>query len=502
MSAPVEIAATTDRAPAGVAAWSAIARRRLLATAVGVGVASSAVYLRWWVVYGLAGGPAAVLAFGCVAFYVVAQVYCAWFLYVSVAEPPPRSAPPGLDVDVLVPVYDEPLELVERALSAAVAIRYPHRTFLLDDARDPRFAALAGRLGATYATRDDGGGAKAGNVNAALARATGDFVAVFDVDHVPAPDFLDAALGYFSDPAIAFVQSRVAFRNRGESFVASATTAQAEDIYGPTSMGMYGAGAAVIWGSHTTFRRRALDAIGGYQVGLAEDLHTSMRLHAAGWRSVYVPTVHAHGLVPSDLPGLTKQQLKWARGVFEVLVAIFPRLAPRLAPAQRAAYLVRLTYYLVGPLFLAHAVVALGVLLDPHASARAAFAGYLMHALPFGVAFVVVRRVANGLWGGRHARGFNVWGYAQACALWPVYTLALACALLRVPIRHLSTPKERAARVDPRLVAPQLALLVALVVGIGWRVTHGVVPADGVVLVFAAAAAAANATALRAAVGS
>jgi cellulose synthase (UDP-forming) len=467
---------------------------------VGLGVVASFVYFRWWLTRGLAEGPWAVPLLAFAAFYVLVQVYCAWFLYLSIEVPAPTSAPSGVTVDVLVPVYDEPLDLVERALAGAVGIRYPHRTYLLDDARDPRFAALATRLGAIRLVRAEGGGAKAGNVNAALARTAGEFVAVFDVDHVPEPDFLDAALGHFADPSVAFVQSGVAFRNREESFVARATSQQAEDIYGPTSMGMHGAGAAVVWGSHTTFRRAALAGIGGYQTGLAEDLYTSMRLHAAGWRSVYVPTVHASGLVPGDLRAFTRQQLKWARGVFEVLVAVFPRLARRLAPGQAAAYLVRLTYYLVGPVFLLHALFAARALFSDASRVRADFADYLLHAVPLGLAFVVVRRLANRRWSApQSSSGFNVWGYAQACALWPVYTLALVCALLRVPIPHLSTPKSRTTRPQPLLAAPQVALLAVLMAAVGWRWAHGIDPADVVVMVFATAAAAANATAIFAA---
>jgi hypothetical protein len=90
-------------------------------------------------------------------------------------------------------------------------------------------------------------------------------------------------------------------------------------------MGMHGCGAAPVWGSHTTFRRAALESIGGYKPGLAEDLHTSICLHAAGWRSVYVPTLHASGLVPSDLRAFTMQQRKWAHGVFGILLESFPR---------------------------------------------------------------------------------------------------------------------------------------------------------------------------------
>ena len=297
-------------------------RRRVLSASVMCGVATSVIYFSWWMEFGPVYGhwiaPVGLAAL----IYTITQIYSAWYLYVRIDAPAPVAAPPGLTVDVYVPIYDEPYELVERSLAAALAIRYPHRTYLLDDGSEPRFAALAARLGAGYLTREGTSEAKAGNVNAALARTTGEFVAIFDADHAPGPDFLDAVLGHFADPTVGFVQSWIGFVNGSESFVARAAVEQAYDAYGPASMGMHGCGAAPVWGSNCTFRRAALDNIGGHQAGLAEDLHTSMRLHAAGWRSVFVPALHARGLVPADLAGFCKQQLKWSRGVFEMLFAV------------------------------------------------------------------------------------------------------------------------------------------------------------------------------------
>jgi len=478
-------------APSVHAVSPAAPRRWLVAAAVAFGVAATGVYACWWIVYAPAYGWAMLPVAAFVAFYAVAQLYCAWFLYLHVAVPHPAAPPEGGGVDVFVPVFDEPAELVERTLRAAVAMHGAHRTWLLDDARHEQFAEIAARAGAGYLRRDDHAGAKAGNVNAALARTEGAFVTVFDVDHVPDPDFLEVALAHASDPSVGFVQSGVAFRNREESFIARATVDQAVDIYGPTSMGMYGSGAALVWGSHTTFRRAALASIGGYQTSLAEDLLTSMRLHAAGWRSVYVPSVHARGLVPSDLRSLTKQQLKWARGVFGVLVEAFPALAKRMAVSQSAAYLVRLTYYLIGPLFLLHALAVLAVLLAGDAGARLDFARYLASAAPLGAAVLLVRAVTNRVWNPqRAARGVNPWGYALACALWPVYTVALVCAVLRVPIPHLATPKERNPRPRPLLALPQMVLLTALLAAIGVQAVHGFDATTIAPVSFAAAVAA------------
>ena len=288
--------------------------------AVGLGAISMGYYYSWWLEpargFNLLLGPLLVLA----VLYNLAQVFGAWYIYTRVAQPQPRRAPAGLRVDVFIPVYDEDATLVERSLTAAVAIRYPHRTFLLDDAQRDAYRELAEKLGVMYIRRDSHEHAKAGNVNHALQYSDADFVTVFDVDHIPEPHFLDVVLGHFDDREVGFVQAFVAHGNQSQSFVANAVAAQAYDVFSPTSMGMNGCGAATVWGAHCTFRRAALDSIGGHQVGLAEDLHTSLVLHSNGWKSVYVPQVVARGLVPADLGRTSIQQLKWSRGVFEILM--------------------------------------------------------------------------------------------------------------------------------------------------------------------------------------
>ena len=356
---------------------SVAGRRIIMQGAIALGMVASGVYFGWWFIDGRLSHPIPATVLVLAALYTTMQIYFAWYVYAAIepAEVPPP--PPGVSVDVFVPVYDEAYELVETSLRAALAMRYPHRTYLLDDARDPRFAELAAGLGIGYLTREGTRHAKAGNVNAALARSSGEFVTVFDVDHIPARDFLDVVLGAFDDPKVAFVQGGVAFYNRDDSLVSRATIEQAYDIYGPTSMGMHGCNAAPVWGSHTTFRRAALDNIGGYQPGLAEDLHTSLRLHAGGWRSVFVPNVHAAGLVPSDFRAFTMQQRKWSRGVFGVLLELYPRVWPQLTWSQRIAYLVRSRFYLIGPVFAAHAFFAVYVLLLGTDAALDGFGSYL-----------------------------------------------------------------------------------------------------------------------------
>ena len=161
---------------------------------------------------------------------------------------------------------------------------------------------------------------KAGNINAALPRTDGEVIAVFDVDHAPEPGFLERSLGHFADPRVGFVQVMLTFANEKKSWFARAASESCLDFFNPTSMGMDRLGSATLIGSNALIRRSALESIGGYRPGLAEDLATSIALHAEGWKSAYVAEPLAPGLAPPDVAAWFTQQLKWSRGVFEILL--------------------------------------------------------------------------------------------------------------------------------------------------------------------------------------
>jgi cellulose synthase (UDP-forming) len=449
-------------------------KRRLLLAAIGLGGVSMAFYYSWWLEpargFNPLLGPLLVLAL----LYNAAQVFSAWYIYTRIAQPEHRPAPAGLRVDVFVPVYDEDEALIAQSLQAVRAIRYPHRTFLLDDGARDTCRELAAAFGVEYVRRDSHEHAKAGNVNHALQYSDAEFVTVFDVDHLPEPRFLDVVLGQFDDPQVGFVQALVAHCNQSESFVANAVAAQAYDVFSPTSMGMNGCGAATVWGAHCTFRRAALDSIGGHQVGLAEDLHTSLVLHSNGWKSVYVPEVVARGLVPADLGAYVVQQLKWSRGVFEILVEKSFGHFPHLRFSQALCYLTRMTYYLVGLFTLASIVGTAATLYFGRANAEVHMASYVLHFLPSAGMIMVVRMLAVSFWERDPRAGrFHYPGLALAMGMWPVYTLSLTCALLRVRIPHLATPKQLRGGVFLPLVIPQLAAVTLLLGGVAWRAMQG-----------------------------
>ena len=443
-------------------------KQRLTAVVVFAGALALAYYFSWWLLPDGRFGIWRLASLALMLAYVVLQVLFSWYAYLRIRLPPERGAPEGLDVDVLVPVFSESRELVEAALLAARSIRYPHRTWLLDDSSRDELRELAREIGVGYLRREGREGNKAGNVNHALSILDGEFVTIFDIDHLAEPHFLDTVLGHFDDPRVGFVQALVAHRNQRDSFVAKAASGQADDVFGPTSMGWNGCGAAMVWGAHCTFRRAALTDIGGYRVGLAEDLLTSSALHVAGWRSVYVPKIVARGLVPSDLGSHFLQHFKWASGVLGTLVGARRRILRRLRLEQLVCYLTRMSYYLIGPVFFGHLLLLTwslftGVNLN----------SYFLHTLPIAISVIVIRKMVGAMWEQDPRAGWQLMGTALALSTWPVYILALAVATLRLRLPHVATPKEARGGNFLLLVVPQLVVCLALLVGVAVALRRG-----------------------------
>ena len=218
-------------------------------------------------------------------------------------------------IDVYVCTYDEPVAVVQATLTGCLALNHPHTTYLLDDGRRPAMAAVAAEFGAEYLTRPDNFHAKAGNINAALPRTTGELVLVLDADHVPMPDALDALAGYFDDDKVALVQTPHDFYNHDSIQHYEIGRHEQSVFYSVIMPGKDRHGAAFWCGSGAVIRREALLEVGGVAVEtIAEDFHTTIKLHRAGWKSRYHDEVLVQGLAPHDLGGYLLQRDRWARG--------------------------------------------------------------------------------------------------------------------------------------------------------------------------------------------
>ena len=444
----------------------------------GIGIAAVVRLADYWFRMDHIDRPALFVVLSLAFWYAVFRVVLGWVNYAALAKPDHRVARPGLTVAIFTTsTPGEPLAMFDRTLDACRRIRYPHATYLLDDTCDPRFCEVAERHGAVRLELVDVPGAKAGKINRALAATSEEFILVLDPDHVPFPEFLDRVLGHFDDERVGFVQVSQAYYNQRRSFTAAGAAEQTYAFYGPGQMGLYGHGACVAIGANCTFRRAALESINGHGIGLAEDLVTAIRIHAAGWKSVYVPEVVSRGLVPEDLGSFYRQQLKWARGVYEVAFSELPRLGRTLAWRQRVSYLAIGTYYLFGvttALFLAIPYLFLWFGVQP---AILPFAEFVTVVTPVGIIGAVMYLVVQRWMCDRATeRGIHWRGLALKIACWPVFLAGTLLAIGRADVPYIPTAKEAVRGRFVRLAWPQLLLvaryLATLVRVLAVRVFH------------------------------
>ncbi len=426
----------------------------------------------WWFQVEHVGNPVLFALLSFATWYGVSRIVIGWYNVFHIEQPPHRETGEGKSVAIFITSSPgEPYEMFVRTLAAAREIRYPHTTYLLDDTGDERFATLAREREAVHLELVGLPGAKAGKINAALMQTNEEFVLVLDPDHIPFPQFLDRVLGHFDDQSVGFVQVAQTYHNVRRSFVARAAAEQTFAFYGPIMQGMHGTGTAVAIGANCTFRRSALASIGGHGVGLAEDLVTAIRLHAGGWKSVYVPEVVARGLVPEDLDSFLKQQLKWSRGVYEVLFREYPRLFRRLSIHQKIAYAMIGTYYLVGATTLIYVAIPILYLLTGLQPAAMFLSEYAAHALPVGFFGVVIYRfVQRWLCDPERERGWHWRGMLLKVGCWSVYLKGLVLAIAKVAVPYIPTPKERRRGNFWSLAAVPILVLILSIVTVAFAV--------------------------------
>ncbi len=367
-----------------------------------------------------------------------------------------RSRPPlGLagehpEVDVLVPVYDEPVDIVEPTIAAARGMQGAAvHVWLLDDGNRDEMRALASRLGAGYLRRRRHTGAKAGNINHALRRTRSPIVVVLDCDHVPQPRFLQATLGHLCAPDVAFVQTPQYYANAGSGELAAAAWSQQALFFGAIARGKDGQDAMFCCGTNVVFKREALEDAGGFPEGsVTEDFELSIRLHERGWRSAYVPEVLAQGLGPEDMASYVGQQHRWARGCLGAIGAV---LRARLPLRTRVQYLLSCSYFLTGWTVLAYMTFpVVRILTGEQPLAAPAADQFLLHFAPyFGMALSMVAMMGAGAY---TFRAFAL----QSASFW-IHVHASVLALLRRPGSFKVTPKRGADGRQPRAMLPAIA---------------------------------------------
>ena len=398
-----------------------------LRTTAALAIVWGSVYLAWRILKtGQAVDPGAFYVLWFVELYNFVSLVLLAFFGWRWAEPHRPPAKRGHSVDVFVATYDEPLEVVEATLAGCAALRYPHETFLLDDGRRWEMAALAAEWGAAWITRPDNSHAKAGNINHALGCTRGELIFCLDADHVPLPDALDAIVGYFEDDKVALVQSPHDFYNhdsvqhyevgRHEQSMFFEVVCPGKDHHN-----------GVFWcGSAALLRREALVGVGGVCTEtIAEDFHTTIKMHSAGWKTCYHDEVLVQGLAPMDMDGYLLQRDRWAGGNLAVFRLPESPLRPRagLSAHQRVSYFGSLFAYGAGAARLAMIALLVVVLVGGVLPARMSVLSLAVFWAPWTLLAVVS---ANALSRG-HLRMGESSHYTLVTAA--VYTRALRCAV-------------------------------------------------------------------------
>jgi cellulose synthase/poly-beta-1,6-N-acetylglucosamine synthase-like glycosyltransferase len=213
--------------------------------------------------------------------------------------------------------------------------------------------------------RRERAGFMAGALAAGLKEARGEFLAIFDADSVPAPDFLRKTLPHFAQPKVAVVQARWGHLNREFSLL---TVAQSLGIDGHFAVEQ----SARCWGNLLlnfngtagVWRRAAIEDAGGWTHDtLTEDLDLSYRAQLRGWRIVYRPDLVCPAELPVVITGFKSQQRRWAKGSIQTALKLLPAiLRAQLSPWTKYQAFVHLTYYMIHPAMLTVALLSVPLL--------------------------------------------------------------------------------------------------------------------------------------------
>ncbi|MEZ2346356.1 UDP-forming cellulose synthase catalytic subunit [Terriglobus sp. RCC_193] len=407
---------------------------------------------------------------------VLAEAYSFSILYLGYIQTlwPLRRTPVPLPddpeewpaVDVLIPTYNEPLNVVRYTALAATLIDWPAdklNVYVLDDGNREEFRVFCEEAGIGYMTRDDNAHAKAGNINRALKRLHSPLVAIFDSDHVPTRSFLQITVGWFlRDRKLSMLQTPHHFyspdpfeRNLGQF---RAIPNEGELFYGIVQDGNDLWNATFFCGSCAVLRREALDEIGGIAVEtVTEDAHTSLRMQINGWNTAYINIPQAAGLATERLSGHVKQRIRWARGMIQIMRTDNPLFAPGLKAMQRLCYFNAMTHFLYGFPRLIFLFAPLIYLILGHTNVPGYWAAILAYAFPH----LVLSSMTNSRIQGQHRHSF--WNEIYETVLAPYIFLPTFMAIINPKLGSFNVTAKGGVVsrrfFDSRIALPFLTML-------------------------------------------
>ncbi|NKE44533.1 UDP-forming cellulose synthase catalytic subunit [Roseomonas frigidaquae] len=409
--------------------------------------------------------------------YAVTTMLLAYFQAIWPLDRKPVPLPEDPDewptIDVFIPSYNEPLEIVKPSIYGALAIDWPREkmnVYLLDDGRRDEFRRFCEQVGCNYLIRADNKGAKAGNINAALKVTNGEYICIFDCDHVATRAFLQLTVGWLlRDRDLAMVQTPHHFYSPDpfERNLASGQRVPNEGLlfYGMVQQGNDLWNAAFFCGSCAVIRREALLEVGGVPTEtVTEDCHCSLKMQRRGWRTAYLRVPLAAGLATERLMLHIGQRMRWGRGMIQILRIDNPMMGGGLKFYQRCCYFMSQFHFLF-PL------------------PRFVFLTAPLAFLLFGESIIAASPLAIIAYAGPHilhsvGATSRLSGHVRHSFWSEIYETVLALYLIPVMLATLLDPKKGKFNVtdkggtlqegffDLRAVGPNMVLALALIAGL------------------------------------
>lgn len=295
--------------------------------------------------------PRLAVALGALLLLTVSALMAGRLLCAAAPRQAPRPTRPERlpMISIHIATYSEPPEVVNKTLDTLACLDYPNFEVLVLDNNTPEpelyrpVAAHCRKLGSRFRFHHYDGvqGAKAGALNIAteISHPASEIILVLDADYCATPDLLRRGISYFVEPEVALVQFPQAYRNNGDDCGLTWEYRHFFTVYMNAANSL---DTVLSTGTALFLRREALRAVGGWPCStLTEDAELGLRLHQAGWRTVYVPEVTARGLMPTDLPSLRAQRRRWVLGNAQSLGRLFKQ--PDLSLRRKAMMFLQLT---------------------------------------------------------------------------------------------------------------------------------------------------------------
>lgn len=375
-------------------------------------------------------------------------------------------------VDVFIPSYNEPLSVVRPTVYAAKGLDWPLEkitVYILDDGHRPAFEEFAKQAGVEYISRPDNSHAKAGNINYALKHTHGQYIAIFDCDHIPTRSFLQTNMGWFSrDPKCVLVQtphhffSADPFERNFNSFRQMPN--EGSLFYGLIQDGNDYWNASFFCGSCAVIERKALLEVGGIAVEtVTEDAHTALKLHSLGYNSVYLNNIQAAGLATETLAGHIGQRIRWARGMAQIFRTDNPMFKKGLNLFQRVCYSNAMLHFFYGIPRMIFLVMPMAYLFFEQHLINAAAVTILSYALPQ----LMISSYTNSVIQGKYRRSF--WSEVYETVLSWYIILPTTLAFINPKLGKFNVTSKggliEKSYFDANIAKPYLILLLINVLG-------------------------------------